>query len=85
MLHPDFHNQAKATLAELKDNGFQMGLLHLCPQMLHRTVCMKQLEKQEKFAHAMIRFQFLKGELVFTPNRGLHMITQRERERERER
>lgn len=38
ILHPDFHNEARKTLAALESEGFGMGLLHLCPQMLHRTV-----------------------------------------------
>eukprot|EP00036_Acanthoecidae_sp_10tr_P009219 CAMPEP_0182920292 /NCGR_PEP_ID=MMETSP0105_2-20130417/3353_1 /TAXON_ID=81532 ORGANISM="Acanthoeca-like sp., Strain 10tr" /NCGR_SAMPLE_ID=MMETSP0105_2 /ASSEMBLY_ACC=CAM_ASM_000205 /LENGTH=412 /DNA_ID=CAMNT_0025057663 /DNA_START=332 /DNA_END=1571 /DNA_ORIENTATION=- len=38
VLHPDFHVEAKKTLAAVKESGFEMGLIHLCPQMLHRTV-----------------------------------------------
>lgn len=38
VLHPNFHEEAKKTLASLETEGFKMGLLHLCPQMLHRTV-----------------------------------------------
>eukprot|EP00038_Savillea_parva_P014221 m.10354 g.10354 ORF g.10354 m.10354 type:complete len:429 (+) comp2737_c0_seq1:293-1579(+) len=38
VLHPNFHVEAKKTLDSIKDAGFKFGLVHLCPQMLHRTV-----------------------------------------------